>query len=362
MSRCQALIENNQRQCQRHATHQTLCYQHHQMYQSGGYVVDLDPNAVKIYIMTFNQGQMDKNNRTEAENAIKANFITCNIHSYDIVVLNLQESPRFDDTMKSIFNQYLTTNMIKPKQTTKFTEYFDLQFEDTQEQGTLGKMKMYIWTRRLPNEKNMLLFQHKINQHCALAKGFIGAVIYDKVRRKKFGFINTHLPSQPKHPEKRDKCLIKAIQSMPETDILLVSGDLNYRTETKTPNQNDKAQIQTASCQTISKQCLTSDKATCKILKNDDQLLSRLNHELKSTHLQELPIHFCPTCRFQEKSCHSSSSQVNQSRTYHDKRYPSWCDRILYVEMGLNVSQPVYDSLPISCLSDHNAVILTAYI
>jgi hypothetical protein len=207
-------------------------------------------------------------------------------------------------------------------------------------------------------------------------------------------FVNVHLPSKPGKIDERNKCLKKSTDNLRNNSIF-VFGDMNYRTSTTHEVTNEeKPKIESSS-----KICCINDNEQKKIMEklflDDEQKknMELLNNEqkkiymeglLKKKHLEymneqllkdqlsiqiknkvidfkEEVISFCPTCRFKENPT-DKINDVNSRCNYDTKRYPSWCDRILYYlntnKFNIIIKQNSYNSKHITLSSDHALVLL----
>lgn len=124
-------------------------------------------------------------------------------------------------------------------------------------------------------------------------------------------------------------------------------GDLNYRTHDSSPD--DKAH-----------ESFPSMKAPESSPKHFSQLLSRdqLTREKEANRtlhgLEELPITFPPTYKY------STSRRSDEEWQWAKHRYPSWCDRILYLPSHASKLEPqTYTALPVQATSDHRPVALS---
>ncbi len=180
-------------------------------------------------------------------------------------------------------------------------------------------------------------------------------------------FVNVHLPSNPRNVEARNNCLIRSTQIL--TNTTFVFGDMNYRTS----NIGVVPQLERSNIIKESNNCGCSKESTTYIenkLKND-QLIQELQNELYQ--FKESPISFCPSCRFREYNdltltrnknrCIINDNNPISINLYDTKRYPSWCDRILYkinksTNFSIKIDHNSYDSQHVTMMSDHALVSL----
>ncbi|KAJ4355420.1 uncharacterized protein N0V89_003436 [Didymosphaeria variabile] len=137
---------------------------------------------------------------------------------------------------------------------------------------------------------------------------------------------------------------------------LFVAGDLNYRTHDSSPGPD-------------AHQTYPQPSASDELPEHFSHLLKtdQLNRERKAHHtlhgLEELPIDFPPTYKYslrKDKARSASGSEASWEWAIH--RYPSWCDRILYLPSPASASQlepQIYTALPVQPTSDHRPVALS---
>ncbi|KAF2439039.1 DNase I-like protein [Karstenula rhodostoma CBS 690.94] len=140
---------------------------------------------------------------------------------------------------------------------------------------------------------------------------------------------------------------------------LFVAGDLNYRTRNEGPGPDaHETYPQPAASDTL-------PEHFSHLLKTD-----QLNRERKANHtlhgLEELPIDFPPTYKYSlRKDKNANSSKPEDRWQWATHRYPSWCDRILYLPSPASASKlspQIYTALPIQATSDHRPVALSVRI
>lgn len=136
---------------------------------------------------------------------------------------------------------------------------------------------------------------------------------------------------------------------------LIFAGDLNYRTSSTKPSENAyltwPQPTKNTSAPEHYSHLLFSDQLT------SERLAGRTLHGLN-----EAPIDFPPTYKYSEKA-RSTASDSNASEywDWSKHRYPSWCDRILYLDMPPWMKQSRiqvygYKALPLMATSDHRPV------
>jgi hypothetical protein len=184
-------------------------------------------------------------------------------------------------------------------------------------------------------------------------------------------FVNVHLPSNPKKVTERNNCLKRSTEKLFNTTF--VFGDMNYRTSAihEVPKlEQNKVEDESKNCG-----CKTNNEYINK-LKEQDQLLKELQSDNYIKQFKEASINFCPSCRFKEYDSkltkeNSNRCQMISSKSltsyknslYDSKRYPSWCDRILYkiIEVKnfkIEIDEKSYNSEHVTMMSDHALVSL----
>ncbi|PYH41756.1 putative inositol 5-phosphatase [Aspergillus saccharolyticus JOP 1030-1] len=146
------------------------------------------------------------------------------------------------------------------------------------------------------------------------------------------------------------------------TSYLFLAGDLNYRTADRPPRPGDRA----SRFPRVNVE--TSDPRHYSHLLQEDQL-SREMGESRCFHgLSEAPIRFPPTYKYSLAARHAVSKAtaaagdegLSQEWQWTGTRWPSWCDRVLYLDQPDQPVRPLrYDALPLFATSDHRAVALT---
>lgn len=137
-------------------------------------------------------------------------------------------------------------------------------------------------------------------------------------------------------------------------------GDLNYRTNDNPPGEDaHKAYPQPAESD-------ASPSHFSHLLKQD-QLIREKDAKRTLHGFQELPINFPPTYKYAT----SHGKNVNTPRRalsgegdsweWSKHRYPSWCDRILFLRAGSSsdLEPQIYTALPVQPTSDHRPVALS---
>lgn len=146
----------------------------------------------------------------------------------------------------------------------------------------------------------------------------------------------------------------------PNSSIFL-AGDLNYRTSDTSPTKEDVARFPR-------RDTTSDDPSHYSHLLKHDQLVREMREGRSFHGLTEAPIQFPPTYKY--SSLANEAARVNltagSSETewiWSSHRWPSWCDRILYLDRASqsgerSVKPHVYDALPLFPHSDHRPVAL----
>jgi len=142
------------------------------------------------------------------------------------------------------------------------------------------------------------------------------------------------------------------------TSHLFVAGDLNYRTSTIKPSPTDYLEVfpqphhDSSSSQHYSS-LFNSDQL------NRERLAGRTLQGLK-----EAPVTFPPTYKYDSKEPFLTPDEDLSKWHWAKHRWPSWCDRILYLDFPSWVSPKAkitthkYSALPLQPTTDHRAVAL----
>ncbi|KAJ4315855.1 hypothetical protein N0V94_005741 [Neodidymelliopsis sp. IMI 364377] len=124
-------------------------------------------------------------------------------------------------------------------------------------------------------------------------------------------------------------------------------GDLNYRTNDALPDDDAHKSFPSMAA------AESSPKHYSQLLSRDQ--LTREKEAHRTLHgLEELPITFPPTYKY------STSRSSDNEWQWAKHRYPSWCDRILYLPSHSSKLEPqIYTALPVQSTSDHRPVALS---
>jgi hypothetical protein len=136
-------------------------------------------------------------------------------------------------------------------------------------------------------------------------------------------------------------------------------GDLNYRTHDTPPDEEAHKSYPQPSADE------SSPTHYSQLLKKDQ--LTREKDAKRTLHgFQELPINFPPTYKY--ATSHGKNTDTpkralsgeGDSWEFSKHRYPSWCDRILYLPSPSSELEPhIYTALPVQPTSDHRPVALS---
>ncbi|KAJ5958661.1 Endonuclease/exonuclease/phosphatase [Penicillium vulpinum] len=143
---------------------------------------------------------------------------------------------------------------------------------------------------------------------------------------------------------------------------LFLAGDLNYRTSNIGPSIKEIEQFPRRNV------APHHPSHYSHLLKND-QLVREMSYGRTFHGLSEAPIDFPPTYKYSNaarEAVRQGSDTDDHEWKWSNHRWPSWCDRVLYIdtpswvgEAG-NVKPIAYDALPLFAQSDHRPVALVA--
>ena len=148
------------------------------------------------------------------------------------------------------------------------------------------------------------------------------------------------------------------------TSHLIFAGDLNYRTSSTKPSPDTPLTWPQPTTDTNAKQHYSQ-------LLPSDQLKREMQAGKTCHGLQEAPIHFPPTYKYSDEARSMAPSQQNDYDgsgshwAWAMHRWPSWCDRVLYLDMppwvrsknsAARVEVQGYKALPLMVSSDHRPV------
>src|SRR5262249_10492311 len=117
-------------------------------------------------------------------------------------------------------------------------------------------------------------------------------------------------------------------------------GDLNYRTNDTPPGEDaHKSYPQPTAVE-------SSPLHFSQLLKND-QLLREKQANRTLHGFQEMPINFPPTYKYSTPH-DSTKAEADEKWVWSKHRYPSWCDRILYLpsHSSSKLEPQIYTALP----------------
>ncbi|CAL5871940.1 uncharacterized protein PFLUO_LOCUS6196 [Penicillium psychrofluorescens] len=144
---------------------------------------------------------------------------------------------------------------------------------------------------------------------------------------------------------------------------LFLAGDLNYRTSSIKPLKGDTIRFPRRTAE-------PSSPSHYSHLLEEDQLLREM-HQGRSFHgMCEAPIDFPPTYKYSDAARDAARKGADgvegddQEWLWASHRWPSWCDRILYLDgpswagAAGRVKTHAYNALPLLPQSDHRGVAL----
>ena len=145
------------------------------------------------------------------------------------------------------------------------------------------------------------------------------------------------------------------------TSHLLLAGDLNYRTSSAGPVQEEYRSFPQPCDDDSYPQHYDH-------LFNSDQLTQEVRAQRTCHGLSEAPVDFPPTYKYSDRArrdAENDRGNMDADGKYWDwakHRWPSWCDRVLYLhtpswmDKGLKVEVRGYRALPLMPSSDHRPV------
>jgi hypothetical protein len=140
---------------------------------------------------------------------------------------------------------------------------------------------------------------------------------------------------------------------MYSTSYLFVGGDLNYRTSTTKPTAEDVKAFPTIGGD-------PADPRHYSLFRFKDQLTQQLQANKTLHGLTEATVTFPPTYKYQE----NTAPLGPDGWKWATHRWPSWCDRILYLDtpstmLPAKIRVHKYTTLPLFATSDHRGVALS---
>jgi hypothetical protein len=142
---------------------------------------------------------------------------------------------------------------------------------------------------------------------------------------------------------------------------LFLAGDLNYRTSNIGPTIGEIAQFPRRNVS-------LDDPSHYSHLFKHDQLKREMSYGRTFHGLSEAPVDFPPTYKYSNaaREAARAGESVDQEWKWSNHRWPSWCDRILFLDSPPWIGeagkvQPLaYNALPLFAQSDHRPVALLA--
>lgn len=149
------------------------------------------------------------------------------------------------------------------------------------------------------------------------------------------------------------------------TSHLIFAGDLNHRTSSTKPSPDAHVTWPQPSSDTNAKQHYSH-------LLPSDQLKREMQAGKTCHGLQEAPVDYPPTYKYSDEARSTANSRQNDGDDeegghwgWARHRWPSWCDRVLYLDMppwvksknpAAGVQVQGYKALPLMASSDHRPV------
>ena len=139
---------------------------------------------------------------------------------------------------------------------------------------------------------------------------------------------------------------------------LFFGGDLNYRTSELKPHPEDVENFPQPTKD-------ISDPRHFSHLLEHDQLTAQLQAKNALHGLTEAPINFPPTYKYADEPHQPVQGEDVTQWNWATHRWPSWCDRILYLDLPPWMSSDAqiqihrYKALPLFSTSDHRPVALS---
>ncbi|KAJ5482546.1 Endonuclease/exonuclease/phosphatase [Penicillium sp. IBT 31633x] len=143
---------------------------------------------------------------------------------------------------------------------------------------------------------------------------------------------------------------------------IFLAGDLNYRTSDTGPAIGAIEQFPRRNVE-------TNDPSHYSHLLKNDQLVREMGYGKTFHGLSEAPINFPPTYKYSNAAREAARLGLKTDDLewkWSNHRWPSWCDRILYLDTPAWVGEAgkvkplAYDALPLFAGSDHRPVALVA--
>ncbi|KPI36912.1 Inositol-1,4,5-trisphosphate 5-phosphatase 1 [Cyphellophora attinorum] len=144
--------------------------------------------------------------------------------------------------------------------------------------------------------------------------------------------------------------LVPREKGMYASSHIIFAGDLNYRTSSQPPTEEDARQFPQPTRD-------PEDPQHWSHLFQHDQLTEQVRSKKTLQHLSESTVDFPPTYKY--KSSDDVLLDGEKPWPWASHRWPSWCDRIFY---SAGVDPQAYEALPLFGTSDHRPVALSASI
>ncbi|TLD38967.1 DNase I-like protein [Venturia nashicola] len=145
-------------------------------------------------------------------------------------------------------------------------------------------------------------------------------------------------------------------------NIIFLAGDLNYRTSHEPPSKwSHHTYPQPQGFKQAGTAGSQLERLELQALLERDQLTAELAAERTLHGFTEQPIDFAPTYKYSIGDLAMAVEEPADRWTWSKHRWPSWCDRILYLPPAAVIPH-VYNSLPLFPSSDHRGVALSVTI
>lgn len=143
------------------------------------------------------------------------------------------------------------------------------------------------------------------------------------------------------------------------SNFIFLAGDLNYRTSHEPPSKwSHHTYPQPQGFQQTGTAGSSVERLELQALFERDQLTAELSAERTLHGFTEMSINFAPTYKYSTEDLTVAIEEPADRWTWSKHRWPSWCDRILYLPQD-GITPHVYDSLPLIPSSDHRGVALS---
>lgn len=290
-------------------------------------------------VVTFNVGKLQTAHDVTDSNLCTW-FNTWSSTLPDIVVICLQETSLLvQATINHMFAAVLP---------------YQLQYTRTWPQGALGFITISVLVSSqtpFSVELQPLAAAQCNADKTGNQKGFVGVTLtIDEIT---LGILSIHLPVF--HGiDIPNACVLKALRMAQRAPNIIIAGDWNYRT---VPEKDPTVDMVANFARQYADPTFASLDSVQRRFQNDSLTPQRALFCYAGTTLQESPVRFCETSR--KLTMHDRAKHSLTTAVYDTKRYPSWCDRILYAFCAAAPVHSVpdtYQAVRVSELSDHDLV------